>query len=358
MSLEDNIKVARNRLEKGPPNEQAISQGIVLPLLGAMGWPVFDTDKVVPEYRVQSGRVDFALCAKPNKPDIFIEVKQPGGIYSADTQLFNYAFHEGVQVAVATDGREWYFYWPSGHGSYERRKFCAVNLVEHNITESATSLRHYLLFAKVVNKDALRNAENDYKRLRNERDATEHIPRACEELLTECRPIIVKAISDKVKNLCGYMPDEERIIEHLDSLKVEDNSPVQPGNKRKENVNIEPSKKQPPFEKKGDKRKNLKKTPPLKIKVTFPNGTVVHKNSVKDTFIETLRKIGFAQAARAEVMMKGHPLISRQQHDKYWENVGEGFFVCKDTESATKERQLNNISGRLELGLKIERIKS
>ena len=343
MSLKDNIKDVQSRLKKNAyPNEQAISQGIVLPLLGAMSWPIFETDKVVPEYPVQGTRVDFALCAKPNKPDIFIEVKQPGGIYSADTQLFNYAFHEGVQVAVATDGREWYFYWPSGEGSYEKRKFCAVNLVKQDVTEAAAKLQRYLLFNKVVSKEALRNAENDYKRLRNERDAMEHIPHACEVLLRECRPIIVKAISDKVKNLCGYMPDEERIIEHLDSLKVEDNSPVQPGNKRKENVNIEPSKKRPP----------------LKIKVTFPNGTVVHKNSVKDTFIETLRKIGFAKAARAKVMMKKCPLISREQHDQYWENVGEGFFVCKDSESATKEKQLNDISRRLELGLKIERIKS
>ncbi|MGI9347184.1 MAG: hypothetical protein ACR2PV_04275 [Gammaproteobacteria bacterium] len=343
MSLKDNIKDIQSRLKKNAyPNEQAISQGIVLPLLGAMGWPVFETDKVVPEYRVQSGRVDFALCAKPNKPDIFIEVKQPGGIYSADTQLFTYAFHEGVQVAIATDGREWYFYWPSGEGSYERRKFCAVNLVKQDVTEAAAWLQRYLLFNKVVSKEALRNAENDYKNLRNKRDAMEHIPHACEVLLRECRPIIVKAISDKVKNLCGYMPDEERIIEHLDSLKVEDNLPVQPGNKSKGNVNIEPSKKQPP----------------LKIKVTFPNGTVVHKNSVKDTFIETLRKIGFAKAARAKVMMKGHPLISREQHDQYWENVGEGFFVCKDSESATKEKQLSKVNNCLELGLKIERIKS
>ena len=97
----------------GYPNEQAISQGIVLRLLSELGWPTYDTNVVWPEYHVSGTRVDFALCHPSRKPLALIEVKQPHAAQSAEQQLFQYAFHAGVPVVILTTGQEWQFYLPA-----------------------------------------------------------------------------------------------------------------------------------------------------------------------------------------------------------------------------------------------------
>ena len=86
--LKDCITKIRDDLKKGNySNEASVSQGVVMPILHSLGWPVFETQTVFPEYTVGGRRVDYALCLK-SKPAVFIEVKQVGQSGGADRQLF------------------------------------------------------------------------------------------------------------------------------------------------------------------------------------------------------------------------------------------------------------------------------
>ena len=69
-------------------NEATVSQGIVQRLLNTLGWPVYDTEIVAPEYSLGTRRADYALCHPPREPVILIEVKQVGQTKGADRQLF------------------------------------------------------------------------------------------------------------------------------------------------------------------------------------------------------------------------------------------------------------------------------
>lgn len=100
MRIQENFRARRFT------NEEAVRQGAVLPVLHSLSWPAFDTDVVWPEFPLEGRRVDYALCHPPGKPRVLIEVKQPGESSGADRQLFEYAFHHGVPVAVLTDGQE------------------------------------------------------------------------------------------------------------------------------------------------------------------------------------------------------------------------------------------------------------
>jgi hypothetical protein len=51
-------------------NEATVSQGIVQRLLNALGWPVYDTEIVSPEYSLGTRRADYALCHPPREPVI------------------------------------------------------------------------------------------------------------------------------------------------------------------------------------------------------------------------------------------------------------------------------------------------
>ena len=145
MDLFDSLKIIISQLEKGNfPNEQAIKQGIVLRILSCLGWDQYDPDQVWPEYSVHPRRVDLALCHPSKKPTVFIEVKQPGKTEDADRQLFEYAFHEGVPMAVLTDGQTWSFYLPAEQGSYEDRRVYKLDLTERTIEESVEKLNRYL----------------------------------------------------------------------------------------------------------------------------------------------------------------------------------------------------------------------
>src|SRR5437870_12580976 len=75
--LETTLADITTKLREGRfPNEQAISQGIVLRILQELGWTTWDVSLVWPEYQTGEGRADFALCHPPNKPAVFVEVNR------------------------------------------------------------------------------------------------------------------------------------------------------------------------------------------------------------------------------------------------------------------------------------------
>jgi predicted type IV restriction endonuclease len=159
--LEDVIEDIRRKLEKGFPNEAAVSQGAVLPILQACGWNTYDTtDEVPPQYGTQDNqRVDHALLIG-GKPLIFIEVKHrldnDRSLDKGIEQVLKYAYDEGVPVAVLTDGDAWFFYWPAATEQRAQRLAQAIQLTRTEPTEAATILRKYLQKSPDISRTRLR----------------------------------------------------------------------------------------------------------------------------------------------------------------------------------------------------------
>lgn len=79
------IEQIRTRLQRSAyVNEAAISHGVVMPIINALGWDTADPQQVVPEFAISGGRVDFALFGLGHKPAVFIEVKQVGRAVAGD----------------------------------------------------------------------------------------------------------------------------------------------------------------------------------------------------------------------------------------------------------------------------------
>ena len=183
MSLLDALTTILAKLEKDEfANEEAIKQGLVLRILAGLGWDTFDTTVVWPEFSVPPRRVDYALCRPAKKPAVFIEVKQRGQTDAADKQLFEYAFHEGVPLAVLTDGQTWSFYLPSGQGSYDDRRVYHLDLLsnfgsrrEAGKIFAAVSYRFRGCFSEA--------AQSDYKSRTRQQQSRTAIPDAWKELV-------------------------------------------------------------------------------------------------------------------------------------------------------------------------------
>ncbi len=173
-------------------------------------------------------RVDFALCHPAGKPRVFVEVKQPGQARGADQQLFEYAFHEGVPMAVMTDGREWHVYVPAGAGSYDERRVYLLDLYERTAADAAESLHRYLDYDRVRTEEAMRAARDDYDRIARSREGERHLPGAWARLLAEPDASLVALLAEKVEGLCGVRPDEARVEAFLRTCQRDPASPARP----------------------------------------------------------------------------------------------------------------------------------
>lgn len=231
MDLEKHIQEIRAAIEAAQfANEAAISQGIVLRLLSALAWPCYDTQVVTPEYSLEGGRVDFALCHPPGKPIAFIEVKQIGRqSEDSERQLFEYAFHTGVPLAILTDGQEWHFFLPAEQGDYGERKVYKLDLLERKVGECASRLVRYLKYQAIVSGAAIAAAREDYQDVARNRLIEATLPKAWKKLVEDKDDLLVELIADRAASLCGYKPDSDTVTRFLeDSLTLKEAPPMQP----------------------------------------------------------------------------------------------------------------------------------
>jgi predicted type IV restriction endonuclease len=212
------IEAIRNGLLGGRfTNEASVSQGIVLRLLSELSWPAYDTSVVWPEYALRGRRVDFALCHPPGKPIVFIEVKKVGQGADAERQLFEYAFHEGVPLAILTTGQEWHFFLPAERGDYGERRVYKLDLLEREPSESIERLKRYLEFGAIVSGVAVEAARVDYRSIAKEREIRRTLPDAWRKLIDEGDDLLVELLAEKVESLCGFRPDPETVWTFLSS---------------------------------------------------------------------------------------------------------------------------------------------
>ncbi len=210
MAISDQIERVRQNLREGRyHSEAAVSQGVVLPTLHELGWPVFNTSIVIPEYSIEGRRVDFALCYPESRPVVFIEVKKVGHSDGADRQLFEYAFMLGVPMAILTDGQEWSFYLPGEQGRYDERRIYKIDLLEREVSEAEARLVRYLGYENVCSGKALEAARQDYRNVARDRIIASTLSKAWQALLNEPDSLLLEMFAEKVEDICGYRPELE-----------------------------------------------------------------------------------------------------------------------------------------------------
>lgn len=207
--IQQNLKLGKYQ------SEAAVSQGIIQRILVSLSWPIYDTSVVIPEYSISSKRVDFALCHPPNKPVIFIEIKQVGHSVGAEQQLFEYAFYQGIPLAILTDGQEWQFFLPAEQGEFSDRRVYKLDFLERNLNDIVEVLRKYLDYANVRTGKAIDAARKDYRNIRQQREASYTLPEAWQRLIDEGDELLIDLLTDKVESLCGYKPNPDQVINFL-----------------------------------------------------------------------------------------------------------------------------------------------
>jgi hypothetical protein len=135
--LEDALKqcverVARFRRQHQRIGEQNTKIGLIEPIIGALGWDLFDPDEVHREYRRRGADnpVDYGLLLL-RTPRLFIEAKGLGENLDDPrwaNQTISYAAVAGVEWVALTDGSEWRVYNAHAPVPIEQKLFRTVRL--------------------------------------------------------------------------------------------------------------------------------------------------------------------------------------------------------------------------------------
>jgi predicted type IV restriction endonuclease len=183
-NLNETIADIRARFKVGDfiaDNESAIKQGIIIRVLDNLLWPIHDPSIVYPEYPFEGGRVDYALCHPPRKPIVLIEAKRIGKLFGAEVQLFSYAFHKGVPMAILTDGLEWHFFLPCEQGDYHERRLCKAHIISDDIDKLTEQFQRYLSYESICSDKGIEWARQDYRQQRRNMAGSSKEPQFLEE---------------------------------------------------------------------------------------------------------------------------------------------------------------------------------
>jgi hypothetical protein len=209
-------------------DEAKIKQAIILPILRFLNWSIYDVSEVVPEYSVESRRVDYSLRLNDTN-EVFIEAKGAGtSLEDHEEQLLDYAFRQGVEITALTNGITWSLYLPTKKGDWKARKFYTIDIIQQESEDAAQKFTDLLSKRNVESGSALQKAESIYKgRLKKEK-IKETLPEAWEKIISEPDTLLIGLIAETTEKLCGFKPDIEDVKEFLILYKSELVRPKEP----------------------------------------------------------------------------------------------------------------------------------
>ncbi|NJD22094.1 MAG: hypothetical protein FIA82_05430 [Melioribacter sp.] len=191
-------------------DEIATKQKIILQILNLLGWNIF-SDEVIPEYSVENKRVDYSLRIS-NRNLVFLEVKKPKeDLETHEKQLLDYAFRQGVELAILTNGLTWWFYLPTKSGDWNSRKFYTIDLNEQEVNSCAEKFIEFLLKEKVISGDAIKAAEKIHKSRVRQNTIDQTLPEAWNKLISEPDSLLIDLIIESTEKICGYRPDSPNV---------------------------------------------------------------------------------------------------------------------------------------------------
>ena len=332
MELKEHINDIRNRLKNEEyPNERAVRQCIIDRLLCKLGWPMYAPRIVYPEYSIVGrGIVDYVLYnPKSEKPQVLIEAKQVDNIAGAEDELFDYISYVNVPIAIATDGRQWIFFHPTGGESWKKHKM-HLDLSIEDSEKSAERLKRYLSYEAICTGEANKMIKHDYDNLIILKEVESHLPNAWKNVIEKENELLTELIAREIKALCGHRPTNAQVLDFLKALEKID-QPIE----------------------------SLGREIGDSMRVTMEDGTIIDHKVVADTFIETIERLGIEDVLKLGLGTNKHPLLKRKKPDepagKDRKSTPSGHYsVYTVADTPGKKRKLKEIADKLGKQLEIE----
>ena len=94
------------------------------------------------------------------------------------------------------------------------------------------------------------------------------------------------------------------------------------------------------------------------LKVSFPDGTVIWRKSAIETYIATIKHVGYERVATMNINHGGYNAVSRTKRPtepgRIWQHESDGWYIYSNISNRQKIDDLKYISEKLGLRLRIE----
>ena len=197
-------------------DEASTKQAIILPILQMLGWNIFNTNEVKPEFSVEDGRVDYSLRLNDSN-EVFVEVKSTSeSLEKHEEQLLDYAFREGVELATLTNGITWSLYLPTKKGDWKTRKFYTIDIIQQESKDAASKFIDLLSKENVQSGKALQNAESIYRGRVKKVKIEDTLPQAWNKIIGEPDAFLIDLVAETTEKLCGFKPEVDDVKQFLE----------------------------------------------------------------------------------------------------------------------------------------------
>ena len=208
----------------------SVKLGVVLRLLNAAGWDVFDISEVVPDYQAGNGKVDFALVAVPSlgaegraSPQVLLEVKPFGENLDGgrhERRLVTQCARVGAPLAVLTNGRRWLLLFQAPDYQGAGHRFCELDLAGDPVA-AAEELNRYLSRDRVASGQAARSAERTLRDRTRETVTRQAVLDGWRKVVLGLQDGLVELIATASEQRTGYRPEVRQVRRVLTESRAE-----------------------------------------------------------------------------------------------------------------------------------------
>ena len=218
----ESISQAVSRIKDIPSLEArskaAIAQAVVLRLLAATGWDVFDLSQVMPGYITGNSNVDFALMppGQPKgavSPRVFIDVRTSAENIESpqlERQLLAHCTREEVPLAALTNGLRWMLFLWSPEGGRMERRFCQIDL-RGDPEAAAADINRYLTRDRVSNGQAARSAERVLQDSNRETVNRWAVIQGWHQVVVGLDAGLIELVATAAEQKAGHRPDNRLV---------------------------------------------------------------------------------------------------------------------------------------------------
>ena len=207
----------------------SVSQGVVLRLLNAAGWDVFDLSQVMPGYRSGNTEIGYALLTpgsgsgESQSPRILVEVRLPGESLEATrtvNRLLSCCAREGAPMGILTDGLRWLlFLHATGEGQRDS-SFCEIDLAG-NPGAAAEDVNRYLARDRVASGQAVRSAERLLRDRNRDESNRQAIMEGWREVVGGMDDGLLALVATAAEQRTGLRPDNRLVRRVLGDNRAE-----------------------------------------------------------------------------------------------------------------------------------------
>ena len=207
----------------------SVAQGVVLRLLHAAGWDVFDLSQVMPGHRSGNVEISYALMTtrsgsgESSSPRVLVEVRSPGeSLEAARTvnRLLGCCAREGAPLGVLTDGLRWRLFLHTAGENRQGGSFCELDL-GGDPEAGAEEVNRYLAREKVASGQAVRSAERLLRDRNRDEASRQAIMEGWRQVVGGMDDGLLSLVATAAEQRTGIRPDNGLVRRVLSDSRAE-----------------------------------------------------------------------------------------------------------------------------------------